>query len=90
MRQLEQHEQHNHQQKYIFGLEGSATEEQALAMLKAKGDERLATRFDIVAMKDQANVRQESKRHHRPRHHRLQNSEETRATRSFRAAPPKD
>ena len=43
--------------KNIFGQVGSATGEQALAMLKAKEDEKVATTTTSAAKKDQSGFR---------------------------------
>ena len=73
--------------RHIFVIAGSATGEQALAMLKAQEDERVAA---VVAAAKIDLPREEGKRHYRPRHHRLRDFDKTRAARPFRAATPED
>jgi predicted RNA-binding protein with PUA domain len=73
-----------------FGLVSSATTgEQALAMLMTKEDERMAAIAAIAAKKDQAKDKR-AKDITAPRDHRLRDPDKPRATRPFRAAPPKD
>ena len=69
---------------------GSATGEQALAMLKAKEDERMASKTLVAASKDQAKYKRAKDITALVITGRLRDLEDTRAARPFRAALPND
>ena len=76
---------------YIFGEVGSATGDQALAMLKKNQDDKVAAAATAAAKKDQAKIKKTKDTIALvSRHHRLRDLNETRAARPSRAAPPKD
>ena len=70
----------------IFGLAGSVIGDQALAMLQASEEKRVAS-GDVAAAKK---ILAKEKKTRDTTARRLRDPEKTRATRPFRAAPSKD